>query len=528
MTEPVPTPRPVDDGGWQKLDARMLLLDPVKTLAQFLVPLAVGLIGLRNSSGSWPVWTLPLLVLAPIAFGSLPWLTTRYRLTDTQFQKHSGLLNKKQLTAPLDRIRSVDLEATVLHRILGVSKVQIGTGVDDTRITLDSLSVTQAQELRGVLLARRTATATRADEHANSDGFRDGPGGPSQPPSSPVQVLARIDWSWLRFAPFSLARLAVVAGALGVLSQFGDELPFFSRDNAESTWEWVASFALPLVIFVSVVLGLVGWVVIAVAGYVVQWWNLVLAREQGHLRLTAGLFTTRSTTVEDARIRGVELSEPVLLRLVGGGELATLATGVGAGGVTTVLPPCPVGVATDVGHTLLGERGTLTTALTAHGPFARRRCHVSAQWFTVFLTVAVVAAVLVFDLPSWLPVLVALVVGALGVLTAEAEYAHLGHALTDRHLVAGSGAWERRRTALEREGVIGWVIQQSLFQRRLGLATLVATTAAGAERVAVRDLSLDRAVALADATTPGLLAAFLARAPDPAPARDAGATLSSP
>jgi len=483
---------------------------------------------LRSSWCRWSsassVWTLPLLVLAPIAFGSLPWLTTRYRITDTQFQKHTGLLNKKQLTAPLDRIRSVDLEATVLHRILGLSKVQIGTGVDDTRITLDSLSVAQAHELRAVLMARRTATAVGSEPVDESP---DAPDDPHRPPEQPVEVLARINWSWLRFAPFSLARLAVVAGALGVLSQFGDELPFFSRDNVEGAWEWLASFALPLVIVVGVVLGIAGWVVIAVAGYVVQWWNLVLAREQGHLRLSAGLFTTRSTTVEDARIRGVELSEPVLLRLVGGGELATLATGVGAGGVTTVLPPCPVGVATDVGHTLLGEEGTLTSALTPHGPSARRRCHVSAQWATVFLTAAAVAAVSVFELPSWLPVLVAVVVATLGLVSAEAEYAHLGHVLTERHLVAGSGAWERRRTVLERDGVIGWVVQQSVFQRRLGLSTLVATTAAGAERVAVRDVSLDRAVALADAATPGLLAAFLARAPD-GPAPDVGATLSSP
>ena len=181
-------------------------------------------------------------------------------------------------------------------------------------------------------------------------------------------MLARIDWSWLRFAPFSLSRLAVVAGAIGVLSQFGDDLPFLNRDNLEHTWEWVAHFALALVVVVALVVGLVIWVLIAVTGYVVQWWSFLLVRERGHVRLTAGLLTTRSTTVEDARIRGVALSEPVLLRLVGGGELATLATGVGEGGVTTVLPPCPVAVATGVGHTILAEDGALSVDLVAARP----------------------------------------------------------------------------------------------------------------------------------------------------------------
>ncbi len=518
MTEALPAPPP-DQEGWQKLDVRMLLLDPVKTLAQFFIPLLIGLVGLRNS-GTWPLWALPLAILVPITFGSLPWLTTRYRITPTQFQMRTGLLNKKQLTAPLDRIRSVDLEATVLHRVLGLSKVEIGTGVDDTRITLDSLSVPQADELRGVLLARRAAAARPAVPPETSPGIA------VEQPVEPVEVLARIDWSWLRFAPFSLSRLAVVAGAIGVLSQFGDDLPFVNRDNLEHTWEWVAHFALALVVVVALLVGLVLWVLISVTGYVLQWWNLLLVREHGHVRLTAGLLTTRSTTVEEARIRGVALSEPVLLRLVGGGELATLATGVGEGGVTTVLPPCPVEVATGVGHTLLAEDGALAMELVAHGPIARRRCHVRMQWVTLVLTVAAVVAVVVLDLPVWVPVLVAVGVGALGAASAEAEYAHLGHGLTPRHLVAGSGTWERRRTALERDGVIGWVVQQSFFQRRRGLSTLVATTAAGAEKVVVSDLALARAVALADAATPGLVTPFLERTTN-GPAPGAGPSGSS-
>ena len=152
-----------DAEGWQRLDVRMLVIDPFKVLRQFLVPALIGIIGVRSSSGDWPLWMLPVAVVGAIVLGSLPWLTTRFRITDTQFQLHSGLLNKKQLTAPLDRIRSVDLESSLLHRALGLSKVEIGTGVDDSRITLDSLAAPQAHDLRRVLLAQRSAVlgATR-------------------------------------------------------------------------------------------------------------------------------------------------------------------------------------------------------------------------------------------------------------------------------------------------------------------------------------------------------------------------------
>ena len=94
------------------------------------------------------------MLAVPVLLGLLPWLTIRYRITDTQFQQRRGLLSRKQVTAPLERVRSVDLEASLLQRALGLAKVQIGTGVDETRIELNALSVAQAEELRDFLLAR--------------------------------------------------------------------------------------------------------------------------------------------------------------------------------------------------------------------------------------------------------------------------------------------------------------------------------------------------------------------------------------
>ena len=113
----------------------------------------------------------------------------------------------------------------------------------------------------------------------------------------------------------------------------------------------------------------------------------------------------------------------------------------------------------------------------------------------------------VVGVPGWLVALgfVAVVLLAVaGVVTGVASYRHLGHALTPDHLVSGAGALQRSRTVLERDGIIGWVVRQSWFQRRVGLATLVATTAAGPESVVVVDLPLARALALVDAATPGV------------------------
>jgi putative membrane protein len=76
-------------------------------------------------------------------------------------------------------------------------------------------------------------------------------------------------------------------------------------------------------------------------------------------------------------------------------------------------------------------------------------------------------------------------------LLAADRYRGLGHATLPGVLVARSGSLNRRRTMLYTEGIIGWTIRRTYFQRRAGLATLIATTAAGRHRYSIPDLPMD-------------------------------------
>jgi putative membrane protein len=97
----------------------------------------------------------------------------------------------------------------------------------------------------------------------------------------------------------------------------------------------------------------------------------------------------------------------------------------------------------------------------------------------------------------------------IGAALAYDRYRSLGHALVGRILVTRLGSLVRRRSMVACDGIIGWNLRQSFFQRRAGLATLVATTAAGRQRYAVEDVPLDEAVHVADRALPDLVAPFL-------------------
>jgi uncharacterized membrane protein YdbT with pleckstrin-like domain len=77
------------------------------------------------------------------------------------------------------------------------------------------------------------------------------------------------------------------------------------------------------------------------------------------------------------------------------------------------------------------------------------------------------------------------------VFLAWDRFRGLGHALLPAWLVAQSGSLSRTRVVLATEGIIGWNIRRSFFQRRAGLATLIATTAAGRHRYSIPDILFD-------------------------------------
>jgi putative membrane protein len=128
---------------------------------------------------------------------------------------------------------------------------------------------------------------------------------------------------------------------------------------------------------------------------------------------------------------------------------------------------------------------------------------------TAVLPLAVLVVSLTTTLPLW-PVLLALLTLPVAAAIAADRYRQLGHALTDDYLVVRSGTFRSRRDVLQRTGIIGWNLHQSWFQRRAGLATLLATTAAGKQAYAAIDIPVAEAVALADEAVPGLVTPFLA------------------
>ncbi|WP_137990089.1 PH domain-containing protein [Streptomyces vilmorinianum] len=499
------------DEDWRRLDRRTVLVTAAVVAGVAgggALPTFFGL------AGSMPVWQAvgwilagaALLVLGGSAGDYVRWRRTRYRIGAERAELHTGLLLVKRRSLARERIRSVDLTANPLLRVLGLVKVRIGTGENNGESTLELDPVTRAEgeRLRRELLDRTAPAA--ADAH------HDG-------------ALATLDPHWIRYAPVSFVAPLLGGAAAGAVMQVSE---WFGAQGEVIDWigDRFQDTSIVSMIVVLALLALLVGTVGALGLWVEMWWNHRLEREPGGtLRVRRGLFTARSISIEERRLRGVELVEPLGVRICGAARVDAVATGLVEkdegehADHKTLLPPAPRPVADRVAAQVLREPEPPTNApLTVHPRAARTRRLRWALW-SAFAPVAVLALLGALLTPVLLYVALgcAVVLVPLAVLFALDAYRNLGHGITGGYLVARSGTVRRSTVALQRGGVIGWTVKQSYFQRRAGVLTLTATTAAGDGAYDIHDAGQSEGLAFAAEAVPDLLAPFLEQVE---PARD--------
>ncbi|MBB4935353.1 putative membrane protein [Lipingzhangella halophila] len=490
-------------------------------LAAVVAAVVLTLVGMFVPWGLLAV--LASMLLAGVLVGSevLRYRHTRYQVTGERLEVRSGVLARAHLSLSRDRIRSVDLATPLWTRPFGLCKVTVGTGQkvgSGDEITLTYVETAEGDRLRRDLLHQTTAgpDAAPGDETADETATR---------------VLATMAPVWFGYGvaapgPAALAYSGIAAVA-GALSEFGIRwiADTYLDAGAAPSAGFVVTWTL-LALAGAVALASLG----ALALHVEAWWNYRLTREpNGTLRVRRGLLNLSSVSIEERRLRGVELREYLPLRWFGAASVAAVASGLDSeegGGQKSLVPKrslspeVPRARAERIAAASLP--GAVLGPLTAHPGAALRRRLLRAAAAVAGLTVLATALTLVSSaepvartpvptIPLWVAAAVLVVSAPIAGLYAWGCYRGLGHGLTERHLAMRRGMAARSTAVLKREAVIGWTVRRSFFQRRAGLATIGATIAADKGVFHAADTDSSEGLAFAEEAVPGLLAPFLER-----------------
>ena len=386
----------------------MLLIHPIQEIPRALPALLAAFVA-GNGSGRGLIWiAVALAITLGLAFSR--WFTTRYRVTEDRVEVASGLFRRRVRAVSRDRIRTVDVTARAMHRLLGLARVEVGTGRSDLDegggVRLDGLTAADAAALRAELLHRGRQTTPASAAAA--------PGAPTEAAvEAPEIELARLDSGWVRYAPFTLSGVVSVGVVLGFLLNVANEAHFDPENwgPARDLADRLGHAPVVLTALALTLLALVAVVVASTVGYALAFWDFRLTRHPGGtLHVSRGLITTRATTIEERRLHGAEVSEPLLLRMVAGARLIAIATGLRVGrgaerGGSLLVPPAPRAEVRRVAAEVIGAAEPMTCPLAAHGPRARTRRYTRALAGWALVAVALAIGHWAIGGPWWLAVL---------------------------------------------------------------------------------------------------------------------------
>ena len=467
---------------------------------------------------------IPAGVLAIVAAGVLRYWFFRFRVDEDRIHIRQGIARRTALDLPFDRVQGINVERSLLDRILGLVTVGLDTaGSAAVEGQLPSVTSELADDLRTRIRAYRPTG------EAAEGGVGDSRVAPSErvarPPSAPAESLGQVVH---QLSPGDIVRIGLanrnLVVAAAVLGLFGQSMDF-AEDRLRPTFESASEAfvgASGLVQALAVVSLVLAGLAIVLSGAFLRYHGFTLWREGAAYRTRAGLLTQREVVVETRKVQQLSLSHNLVMRLLRRHRLRALpaATLPGQGGdaqgvhVAEVLevPVLRGPEAEDLRTRLFGREGRGLSLLPQTAGFRRVSPH-----YVRALTLRISSTTALVSLPFLVAVLMApaeplpggvvggVVLGALLVWLASIPVAALiawvrwrrqGYLHDDDGLASRSGFLGRRVDAFLFRKAQDVAVSQSPLQARKGLATLRVQLACG--KVVVPYLELGVASRLRD------------------------------
>lgn len=352
-------------------------LSSIQVVFSILIVLAVSLVpalfgeGRLTSSSSdsslilfvigFSILFILLIIAAIVVVQILAYRNLYYEIGDKELSRYSGIITKKKVHVPYQRIQSVNQRATLLQRIFGVCTVHIDTagGSSNKAVVIPYLQNTEAERLRTELFARKQMILS-SEQQGQTAGLGQAwqPGQTGQPGyaaqgsnvlDAPAEIIAdvrgvfggaQIHTGEVSYeyglsnkelilsglsnnTGFALMLVAIIGSAFGLITQFLDT-SIGQNFATTSTNYFIATFAdnLIWVIVGSLLVAMVVIWVLSTVGSCISLGGFHAARRQNRIEIEHGLLQHQFHGVDVDRVQSVIIKQSFIRRIIGYCELS--------------------------------------------------------------------------------------------------------------------------------------------------------------------------------------------------------------
>ncbi|WP_077324604.1 PH domain-containing protein [Virgibacillus siamensis] len=401
----------------KRLHPAAVFFNFIKVVKEAAFAIILGFITFQDTSLLYFVLGASAVLILLIVFSVLSWYRYTYRVEDDELRIEYGIFIRKKRYISKNRIQSIDLTSSVIHRIFKLTRVNIETAGSGTgaEASLKAVKLSEGEALRQEL---KTVSAFERDVEAEE---------------------AEEDWpsSTITFKRLFIA--GTTSGSIGVIlaiAAFGSsELEQFIPDDFyDNTFEWIIGLGIILIVVLGLFSLLLLWV-LGIAGTMIKYGNFTITKMEDELFITRGLLEKKQLTIPLKRIQAVGIQESLIRQPLGYvtvyAEIAGGSMDKGEDFSSVLFPIMKADEVETFLQKFLPEYAGITNDLTPLPKRARKFYLIRASF--LFLIPPIVSA-LIYPQLIWAPLLVLAATVYLGILRhKDGGYRLDGERLTVRY-----------------------------------------------------------------------------------------------
>ncbi|HLR52218.1 MAG TPA: PH domain-containing protein [Candidatus Avamphibacillus sp.] len=263
-------------------------------LKEFALPIIIGLFTFQGKALGIFLLIIGAVFILILPFSIASWYRFTYRVEEDELRIEHGIFIRKKRYISKNRIQSIDLTQSVIHRIFKLVKVKIETASsgEGAEASLKAVSLEEGELLRAELKNTSKELSDFSSEEEQTTY-------PSDTITTKRLFLA-----------------GTTSGSIGVLLAlaavfFSQIEQFIPEDFFDETLKWVVGLSLIFIIgLVSIVLLVL--YVLGIAGTMIKYGKFTITKNKDELFITRGLLEKKQITIPLKRIQAVGIEESLL------------------------------------------------------------------------------------------------------------------------------------------------------------------------------------------------------------------------
>ena len=234
----------------------------------------------------------------------LSYLNYRFKIENNHFILKHGILRKKQVSIPFDRIQNINFNQNFIHQLINIVQVEVETaGAKSVEISIKALSREKAIAIKNTVFSKKNIAVNQENEiehEANKPLLK-----------ISLQGLLKESITENHFKSFALL-IATIFGLYSQNEKFFNDLEL--AKTAEKNIQEVSNTTSGLIIIISLIL--IISVIISFTRIILKHFNLTVYYKNEILEIVQGLLTKKHQVLKKNKVQSIIISTNPLKKLL--------------------------------------------------------------------------------------------------------------------------------------------------------------------------------------------------------------------